>query len=393
MKINYLENNICKFTPLFEINYLKKKNIIVTSLFKMSKGYKDFDRYLQGIQFASIQIIKLKLPFEFRIFIDITIFKDKNIMKFLKNISNVNLILYHCNSFFSNNFHRGTFGTIVRFFPMFDFKNNDSNIVICIDSDIAYIDFRKIINSFFLMRENNLLDDLTLFNVSTIAKNSIIIDNKIYPYVMAGLLINKLKINKKLITEYLNEIFKFNYTYKNYYTNKKVQETKKVDKKIFYGFDEIFLNNKLLPYLIEKKKKICIYDEYSIIYQFFYIIKNPTYNIEPLIYKKFFEYILQDYNFKYENLQKSFKFLDSILYNKLTNDLKLSDKEYKLCIKIYQFYKDVYNTENSKFFNTNFLTYILQENKLGILYSIKMKVFNYKNKQDIIIKKKIFRKP
>lgn len=37
MSKNYLENNICKFTPInFKIDYTHKKNMIVTSLFKMN---------------------------------------------------------------------------------------------------------------------------------------------------------------------------------------------------------------------------------------------------------------------------------------------------------------------------------------------------------------------
>ena len=77
MNRNYLKNNICEFTPLFKINFLKKKNIIITSLFKMTKGYKDFYKYLKGIKLISNKIIKWNLPFEFRIFIDETIYKDK----------------------------------------------------------------------------------------------------------------------------------------------------------------------------------------------------------------------------------------------------------------------------------------------------------------------------
>ena len=46
----YLKNSICNFTPLFDIDYTKKKNIISASFFKLKKGsYKDFSKYVDGL--------------------------------------------------------------------------------------------------------------------------------------------------------------------------------------------------------------------------------------------------------------------------------------------------------------------------------------------------------
>lgn len=391
MNRNYLKNNICEFTPLFKINFFKKKNIIITSLFKMTKGYKDFYKYLKGIKLISNKIIKWNLPFEFRIFIDETIYKDKKIMNFLNNINNAKLILYHCPSFFIDNHHRGTFGTILRFFPMFNFENNDSDIVICMDSDTSDMYFRELIKGFYLMKKNNLLENLSLFYSSSIAKNqSQKFNDIIYPYIMAGLIINRLKFDTYLIQEYLDDVLISKTNFKNYYNHDVVQITKKIDTKIFYGFDEIFLNHKLLPYLVENKKKICIYDEYSFIYQFFYIIRSPNFNKEPKIYKSFFEYILKDYQFKHTDLESSFKYIDDILYKKILQNIKLSEKEVRLCIRIYKFYKYIYDKDTVKYFNKNFLYYILQKKNIGVIYSIKLKNINYNNKKDITIRKKVY---
>lgn len=392
MNQNYLQNNICKFTPLnFKIDYTKKKNLIVTSLFKMTKGYKNFEKYLTGLHFISNKIIKYNLPFEFRIFIDDTIHRDKKIMKYLNTIKNVQLVLYHCPTFFIDDHHRGTFGTILRFFPMFQFKNNDSDIVICTDSDTTDMYFKQLIKGFFLMRKYNLLENLSLFYSSSIAKNqSQIFDDQVYPYIMAGLIINRIKFDSNLIYDYLDDILHQKTKFKNYYSHHVVQMTKKIDNKFFYGFDEIFLNNILLPYLVQNKKKICIYDEYSFIYQFFYIIRSPVYDVEPKIYKSFFEYILKDYHFKHRNLESSFKFVDNILYNKIIRNKKLSDKEVQLCIRIYKFYKFVYNTNDVKYFNKNFLHYILNKNRIGVIYAVKLRTIHYQNKKDIIIRKKVY---
>jgi hypothetical protein len=46
----YLKNDLCNFTPLFDIDYTKKKNIISVSLFKMyTGGYKNFNKYIIGL--------------------------------------------------------------------------------------------------------------------------------------------------------------------------------------------------------------------------------------------------------------------------------------------------------------------------------------------------------
>jgi len=139
----YLQNEICEFIPLTPIDYTIKKNIIVTSLFKMSSGgYKNFNKYLDGIKILSD--VAKKYNMSVRIFIDHTIHDDNIIMKYLNKFNNITLILYKCNSFLVNKHHVGVFGTLVRFFPLFDFPNNDSNIVLLADADTKYYQVRYI---------------------------------------------------------------------------------------------------------------------------------------------------------------------------------------------------------------------------------------------------------
>ena len=42
----YLENNLVEFTPLFDIDYTKKKDLICSSFFKLETSYKNFDKYI-----------------------------------------------------------------------------------------------------------------------------------------------------------------------------------------------------------------------------------------------------------------------------------------------------------------------------------------------------------
>ena len=76
--MNYLENSICTFKPLFDIDYTKKKNIISTVFFRLEGGeYKSLDKYLNGIKELH-KFYKNNLPnFHIRMFIDNSIYSDK----------------------------------------------------------------------------------------------------------------------------------------------------------------------------------------------------------------------------------------------------------------------------------------------------------------------------
>ena len=101
-------------------------------------GYKDFSSYIDGIKILYNYRIK-DTDFHLRIFIDETIYLDNTIMNELKQLTNIELVLYSCPNFLikDKKNHEGLFGTMVRFFPMFDFPNNDAKTVIISDVDIC----------------------------------------------------------------------------------------------------------------------------------------------------------------------------------------------------------------------------------------------------------------
>ena len=135
--IKYLNNDICELTPLTEINYNIKKNIISTSLFKLhGGGYKDFSNYITGIKL--LNDVAKKNGMEVRLFIDNSIYEDDEMMKKLKLMKRVSIILYKCNNFITDGHHVGLFGTFVRFFPLFDFPNNDAEFTIIMDADVTF---------------------------------------------------------------------------------------------------------------------------------------------------------------------------------------------------------------------------------------------------------------
>ena len=137
---NYLLNNICKFTPLFDIDFNKKQNIFSAIFFKLHGGsYKNFEMYMKGLNNLTNFIRNSFKGYKLRLFIDESIFEDKYILEKLKSYNIIQLVKYHCTEFvIDDKYHRGLFGTLIRFFPMFDFPNNDAGIVRVTDIDFFY---------------------------------------------------------------------------------------------------------------------------------------------------------------------------------------------------------------------------------------------------------------
>ena len=67
--VKYLENNICDFEILFDIDYNKKVNILSTCFFKMNSHYKKFTIYVEGLK-RLITMLDTQSDYTLRIFID-----------------------------------------------------------------------------------------------------------------------------------------------------------------------------------------------------------------------------------------------------------------------------------------------------------------------------------
>ena len=202
----YLRNDICKLKPLFDIDYSKKKDIISASFFKMQGGgYRDFNKYLDGI-LKLIEFIETDFkPFVLRLFIDHTIYNDKEIMSKLSN-SKVEIVVYECPKFIKDSYHRGIFGMIVRFFPMFNFENNDADKVIISDIDFVNSNRRNLLglkNVIKEMEKNN-LNDISVYFRGTLRNTILIKKGYIIPYVISPEQINFKRIDKEVILNYLN---------------------------------------------------------------------------------------------------------------------------------------------------------------------------------------------
>ena len=389
----YLENPICEFTPLFNIDYSKKKNIISCSFFKMAGGgYKNFTKYSNGILHLSNFIKKEMKDFKLRLFIDMSIYNDKKIMDSLKNNS-IEIVLYKCPSYIvDKNKHKGTFGTLVRLFPMFDFKNNDANIVYV--TDIDYGSYKKVSN-FFYKTNNNIIN--YLIKTKIIYKLHIFIHNQfmdftnnifnsintnyINPYIICDRVYCYKKIDYKILLNYFKLVNSSNEIPSDMISKFKNSDFYLNRSKIFkntkykYGIDEYFLNMIYIKYL--KKNNLSFgckikFDILSNLWMDTYENFIPINKIK--IYKIFFEYIFD--NYKFISIKKSIDYIDKKLnLNNLTKH-NLTKYKIKLIMKIYIFFIKIYNTKYAEYLNKSFLKLIRIPEYIG---TIKINIYKFYN--------------
>jgi hypothetical protein len=177
-------------------------------------GYKDFTTYLTSLKKINDSAQKYK-NLIIRLFIDKNINDDEKIMKYLKNLNKMSIVLFECSDFFLDGFHLSTFGTMVRFFPMFNFKSNDAKRVIVMDADIRQDTLEVILE---------LYDEIIKYKINDVylvyggrfnhvnAKKITPIEHKghtyILPYCIASRVIGVKKIPTNMLTDFLEILIK-----------------------------------------------------------------------------------------------------------------------------------------------------------------------------------------
>jgi hypothetical protein len=334
-KIKYLENDICEFEPLTPINYSTKKNIISTSLFRMKEGgYKNFSIYLNGIKILSD--ISKKENLEVRIFIDETIYNDQRTMEFLKKYDNITLILYKCPNFLINKHHVGLFGTLVRFFPLFNFPNNDAKVVFLADADTKEYRVMYLIKLYNFLKKNKVSKKVYLaysgrYFHSNISSNKItnLSENdkeELYlPYCIAQKFFGTKRITKKPFLKFLKKIQLYmddNTRPKKILSDYIITPDKfkiKCENNICYGIDEYFINKILFKYMLRKNIPFC----YSVSFNLaqFYYFNHPKNMKEDLIK------IPKDEHIKvFNEYMKEFG-LDEYSYDEIDKNVYVDDDE------------------------------------------------------------------
>jgi hypothetical protein len=276
-EVKYLENPICELRPLFKINYKKRVNIVSCCFFKMeNSGHKDFTVYLNGIKHLYDFVKEEYIGFKIRLFIDLSIYNDSKIMAFLNKYKDlIQLVLYGCYQYTDNTqtYHNGYFGTFLRFFPMFNFPNNDANIVIQEDIDFLlpikqslkeYNRFTVRMNAIKLIVDNHI--DVSILRIGKIDSfmNSVYeyaynYKGQINTYIIAPLIVSFTPVESSILIKFIKKIEKSNEIFSYYNLIKDNKHTSNIEnnfikhKHFIYGVDEYFINNVLLKYLHKEK--------------------------------------------------------------------------------------------------------------------------------------------
>jgi hypothetical protein len=241
-------NNISEIDIKIIKQGIPSKNVMSCCFFTMPEAYRDFEKYQRNL----INFLKYTnnlSKFEIRIYTD-----DSGKDFALEASSMYNSVsVYHFNSteFRSGKGHIGTFGTLVRFLPLFE---SGLDIVWITDIDIP---------EYYL--DKKYLEDLEK-NECDISIHSIVCYNrKVYGHtntILGGRFISKLKMPKTLLTNFIKKLI-------NGSMNEIIDKLNKANKhkpesKFPYGIDEFFLNHQIYNLMQRKRVSTIVYKDYDI---------------------------------------------------------------------------------------------------------------------------------
>jgi hypothetical protein len=253
----------------------------------MKNHYKNFNTYVNGLKKWIIKLKDLNSTYKFRIFIDNNIYQDKIIMDVInQNLDLIQPILFTCSNYMLNGFHVDVFGALVRYFPLFNFDENDTNNVFVVDIDLHDEDWQKFVSMLKYNKSvtvNGHIDDF--FKINEV-------------YVFSNLMhFNSIKYDKNLFIDFI----------KNASNIKDIGKYEKRLTPFGYGTDEIFINN----YLMKKINIIHYQIQYNPNWFIYYNLELIKKNVKSY---KILRYILGEY---YENkfdLDEMIKFIDESFY-------------------------------------------------------------------------------
>ena len=270
---------------------------------------------------------------------------------------------------------------------MFDFKNNDANLVIIQDSDFIknkLDELFNIINNLDLYNKNKYKDYyiLKLSDINSIFDNhNVFYKNILNSYTVASGFVSINKINNNILIEYIksvkNNVFSYFSNSNNNNDNKFIGTNN-----FIYGVDEYFLNNHLIKYIIDNKLcfiNINLFDLFTRIYKYFKYYENN--NDNNILMDKLFNLLLNKLKLNYNNLSIKDKY---IIINNLIIDENKNEIVYKLLYKLFLIF---YTKQTYKFLFPENLYKIILKNKYFGLYKFKIIIFEFDNKNNIIEKK------
>lgn len=327
-------DNIDKYCTIKIINSsISNKILISTSLFYLENSYKNVSKYINGLT-KLVEFINLYKYYTLRIYYDDSIFENldyANLYIEFKTNKHIELINYKCTQFIinNNNNHIGTFGTLIRFLPLFEKSNYDYIYISDIDDkNYEYIDF-------YIKQISKKPYQIYLINTHNYGKRYYnYLENKFNFTAIANIFVKKYRFNIKILLDYLELL-----SNQNNLIYKKLEE---INIKFFsnninkyalytYGIDEYFLNKYMLKN-ISKKIVYILNESLSLTHYVKHLFIHNENN--DLIIKKYLIEIITTYypniNSKWNiyNLIKFIVYSTNIVYSSNNKINKLFYKKY-----------------------------------------------------------------
>jgi hypothetical protein len=305
--MGYLDNEICELQPLYKYDPKVKYNVYSMGLFKINKPYKDFNKfYIGGLRKLISYLDQNINDYYARIFIDQNVLNDESIMLIMRSHKKIQPVLFKCSDYMSGMYHYDLFGTMLRYFPAFDFPNNDTNIVYSIDIDLSPSDLANL--KFFQYPKVDKYSKCSIGGTKGSEVVKLLLKPQNLPNVLGGALLIQGKHDKNIILDFIKSahLIKDTYIYNERHTP------------FGFGVDELFINK----YWIKKAiyGDIGIQSYYSPSY-FLYCLKKGAGSLIPdeRLFSNALVYTMGDHYKKGMSSDDMIGFMDKYYYKDTSN--------------------------------------------------------------------------
>lgn len=240
-----------------EITILKQadppsKKVLSCSFFIMQGAYRDTSVYKTYLEKLITYKSKVLSDFELRVYTDDT-GKDF-ILKTFQDQPHLSIYHYNCPFFKEGNGHTGTFGTLVRFLPLFE-QGLETVWITDIDVDIGMLE-QDILKKIKNYKRQFYVDTMVCYQRRPWASS---ID---YP-IVAHRIISFLTFPRQILTRFLTKLINGDYSDVIDQINK-FNTRKTPNPKFPYGTDELFLNAHLYKYIKNHEIPVFVLRRYAI---------------------------------------------------------------------------------------------------------------------------------
>lgn len=225
--------------------------VLACAIFKMKSSYRDFGKYEHQLK-TMIHNSRVLKGFETRIYTDNT--AAEIAIKIAEKYSDVSVYHFDCDAFRDGEGHTGTFGTLVRFLPMFE---SGLETVFISDIDVNYQknwfsnELVSFTSKYDLFAENRICYERRPWNVG-----------KKYPFVAYRMIFHTI-FPKRMLTHFITKLT--DGAYSDVIDGINDYNIRKTRNDIFpYGMDEYFINVVLYDYIKRKNMKCLFRKDYEL---------------------------------------------------------------------------------------------------------------------------------